>query len=86
MGEFKEDKHDGYGKKIYPDGAFYQGNFSKGTFHGKGVWNYSNGDKLEGIWDNGIRNGVFHKILKNREEYNVEYKNDEKIREELIRK
>ena len=84
--QFKDNKYDGYGKKIYPDGSYYEGNFLKGVFHGKGMWYYSNGDKLEGIWDNGVRNGVFHKVLKNREEFNVEYKNDEKIREELIRK
>ena len=86
MGEFKDDKQEGYGKKIYPDGSFYEGNFAKGAFSGKGVWHYSNGDLLSGIWENGIRNGVFHKVLKNGEEFKVEYQNDNKVKEEKIRK
>ena len=50
------------------------------------MWYYSNGDKLEGIWKNSIRNGLFHKVLKNGDEFNVEYKDDIKIKENKILK
>ena len=43
-------------------------------YHGKGIWYYSNGDKLEGIWNKGVRNGIFNKILKVGAELYIEYK------------
>jgi len=58
--------------------------FLNGEYHGKGIWYYSNGDKLEGIWNKGVRNGIFHKILKNGEELYIEYKDDVRIKEEKI--
>ena len=64
----------------------YEGYFSNGQYHGRGVWHYSNGDILEGVWNNNIRNGIFHKILKNGDEFNVEYKDDIKIKETKILK
>ena len=72
------------GKRIYNDGASYEGNFLKGEFHGHGIWHYPNGDMLEGNWENGDRNGVFIKTLKSGEKFNVEYKNDVKEKEEKV--
>ena len=73
-------------KKFIQMGKIYEGNFIKGEYNGEGTWYYFNGDKLEGVWMNGCRNGKFKKTLKNGEEYIVEYKNDLKINEEKILK
>ena len=73
-------------EKIYPDGERYESNFSNGEYCGKGTWYYLNGDRLEGIWSKGYRNGKFKKILKNGEEYIITYKNDIKIEVEKITK
>ena len=65
--------------------APYEGNFMKGEYHGKGVWYYLNGDRLEGVWNNGCRNGKFIKIFKNGEKSIIEYKDDLKVNEQIIK-
>ena len=72
-------------KKIYPDGEMYEGEFHNGEYNGKGVWHYSDGAKLEGIWEDGFRNGKFHKTFPNGKEYIIEYKDNLKIHEEEVK-
>ena len=48
----------GYGKKNWPDGAHFQGNFIDGRIHGKGVYQFANGDIYEGQWQYNKANGT----------------------------
>lgn len=42
----------------YPDGEFYEGEFSKdGKFHGQGKYYNSDGSRYEGEWKDGKYNG-----------------------------
>jgi len=50
-GESLHGKPHGTGKMYYVDGTVYTGGFEKGYFHGKGVIDYANGDKLDGEFD-----------------------------------
>lgn len=51
-------KH-GFGKLIYPDGVFYQGNFKNDTLSGKGSLYYGhNRPAYVGDWQNNKFNGV----------------------------
>ena len=34
---------DGFGKHKFPNGVIYEGNFTKGEFHGEGTLIYPNG-------------------------------------------
>ena len=43
QGPKKHDWEDGFGKYTYPNGVRYEGNFSKGEFHGDGTLIYPNG-------------------------------------------
>ena len=40
-------------------GDVYEGNFKDGIYHGKGIYIFKNGDKHEGEWIYGKRNGKF---------------------------
>ena len=60
-GTFEEGyKKDGYGKesgKYSNDSWEYVGSYKNGTWNGKGMITWSNGDKYEGDWKNGTRTG-----------------------------
>ena len=36
-GPMKNDWEDGFGKHKFPNGVIYEGNFTKGEFHGEGT-------------------------------------------------
>ena len=42
-GPQKNDWEDGIGKHKFPNGVVYEGNFTKGEFHGEGTLIYPNG-------------------------------------------
>ena len=43
VGETKHDWEDGQGKHKFSNGVVYEGNFTKGEFHGEGTLIYPNG-------------------------------------------
>jgi radial spoke head protein 1 len=53
IGYFNDGVCNKHGKKIYPDGTVYLGEFLKDTEHGKGVLTLKNGVQLKGVWTNG---------------------------------
>ena len=42
----------GQGTCIFDHACKYQGQFQMGQYHGKGIYNESNGDQYEGEWVN----------------------------------
>ena len=58
IGEFKNDKFDGYGKLYLECNLYYEGNFSNNNFSGKGIIYYPN-QKIyyEGQFENNLING-----------------------------
>lgn len=55
--------HPRYGTKNYPTGTVYTGNFNAaGLRHGKGTYQWPNGDKYEGDWvnDNATGQGTYY--------------------------
>ena len=45
-GPTKNEWEDGIGKHKFPNGVIYEGNFTKGEFHGEGTLIYPNGVSL----------------------------------------
>jgi hypothetical protein len=43
-----------HGKKMYPDGRVYIGEFKNDQECGKGIMIAANGEKKSGIWNNGV--------------------------------
>ncbi len=58
IGEFKNDKFDGFGKLYFGKYLFYEGNFSKNKFSDKGIIYYQN-QKIyyDGEFENGLMKG-----------------------------
>lgn len=49
------DWYEGEGKYHFPDGEkFYEGQFHRGEFHGKGALVYKNGGRFEATWERGV--------------------------------
>ena len=57
FGEFKDDKPNGQGTEIYPNGAKYFGEFKDSIKYGQGTYTYANGDKYVGEFKDDIRYG-----------------------------
>ena len=53
IGEYKDDKKDGYGEFFWPDGRVYKGRWEKGKQHGKGLFITPEGEEKYGIWADG---------------------------------
>jgi len=52
-------KRQGEGEMNYTSGNYYKGGFMDDKFHGdKGVYHWQDGDKYDGSWKNGERNGI----------------------------
>lgn len=49
---------DGFGKMIWPDGSFYEGQFEIDNMQGTGQMTQSNGDIYQGQWKNNMANGM----------------------------
>ena len=57
FGEFKEDKPNGQGTKIYSNGAKYVGEFKDGKIHGQGTFTASDGRQYVGEWKDDKQHG-----------------------------
>lgn len=55
--KFDEDKRVGDGKMVMKSGAYYQGSWKNGLFHGKGTYVYKQGKFYEGEFSEGFRHG-----------------------------
>jgi DNA polymerase III epsilon subunit family exonuclease len=49
---------DGFNQKTFSNGDHYEGMFSKGKFHGHGIYKWKSGSSYEGNFINGIREGL----------------------------
>lgn len=58
IGEFKQDRKDGFGKYIWPDGREYKGNWKDGKQHGYAKYKISSEDK-NGVEQVNIRYGLW---------------------------
>lgn len=76
-GQFKSSLRDGRGKMTLPNGAFYEGQFSRGKIQGEGTMTYANGDKYAGTWLNELPNGQGKYFFKTRERYEGRFLNGE---------
>lgn len=52
MGEWKDDKQEGFGVEIWPDGAKYEGNYVQGKKQGQGKFYWTDGSQYEGEFSN----------------------------------
>lgn len=57
-----DDKQNGFGSEVWPDGAKYEGNYVDGKKNGKGILNFQDGSRYEGDFqDNDIQGyGTYH--------------------------
>ncbi len=76
-GQFRANLRDGRGKMTLPNGAFYEGQFSRGKMQGEGTMTYANGDKYTGAWVNDLPNGQGKYYFKTRERYEGKFVNGE---------
>ena len=76
-GQWKNDKQDGQGTMKFHNGHVYKGEFSKGKLHGKGSFVNAAGDTIQGEWKEGMKCGVFQKIVRVEVIEQVYYENDE---------
>ena len=52
-----DEKGNGVGKQIHPNGDVYEGEFKRFLYDGKGKYTHSNGDVFEGEFKKGLRDG-----------------------------
>ena len=51
VGEFKDDRYNGYGWLYYASGDQYVGEWKDGMRNGQGTFTYADGTQFEGIWE-----------------------------------
>ena len=56
-GELKDNKRQGKGMHIWPNGDKYEGEWFDDQKHGQGTFTWSDGDKYEGEWNEGKKEG-----------------------------
>mmetsp|Transcript_21808 Transcript_21808/g.61386 ORF Transcript_21808/g.61386 Transcript_21808/m.61386 type:complete len:144 (-) Transcript_21808:94-525(-) len=54
---------EGRGRKVWPDGTVYDGEWKAGRKHGYGILEEANGRRYEGAWRDGQRHGVGSQIF-----------------------
>ncbi|MDA9641293.1 hypothetical protein N9T26_00195, partial [Alphaproteobacteria bacterium] len=54
IGNFEDDKYEGYGELRFKNGNTYIGEFSAGLFNGQGVLKHKNGRTQSGLWENNL--------------------------------
>jgi hypothetical protein len=74
-GQFVNGFRDGRGKMTMPNGATYDGQFSRGKMQGEGTMSYTNGDKYVGAWSNDMPNGKGKYFFKTKERYEGNFVN-----------
>lgn len=57
MGHYVNNKKNGQGTFMYPDGAKYEGSWKDDLRHGFGSYSYTNGDLYRGEWEHDRRHG-----------------------------
>lgn len=57
MGHYENNKKNGQGTFLYPDGAKYEGSWRDDLRHGFGSYFYTNGDLYRGEWEYDRRHG-----------------------------
>ena len=57
QGDFGDDKPEGKGKFMWPNGGWYEGGFSNGVRTGQGVREWAEGGRFEGNFLNGVPDG-----------------------------
>ena len=57
VGDFVEDKRQGFGEYLFLNGNKFDGGFVGGSMEGKGVMEYGNGDRYEGEWTGNKKHG-----------------------------
>ena len=62
-----------YGKTTFDDGSSYQGEFYNEKAHGNGIYIFSNGDRVEGEFNNGVPHGWAKMIKVDGSEYIGEF-------------
>jgi len=67
----------GFGKYTWGESsAVYEGEYSDDKKHGKGRYEYPNGDVFEGIWSEGSKNGKGTETFGNGDVFEGEFRND----------
>jgi hypothetical protein len=56
-GNWEDDRMEGVGAYLYPDGSIYEGEWRNNQQHGRGVFHFSNGTRYEGEWKNHLMDG-----------------------------
>ena len=78
IGEYLNNKKEGYGILFYNNGNKYKGEFKNDLKNGHGIFNYKNGEKYDGEYKNDLKDGrgIYYYI--NEEKFIGEYKEDKK--------
>ncbi|CDW71207.1 camk family protein kinase [Stylonychia lemnae] len=58
IGEWRDDKINGFGKYAWNNGDYYEGQFLNEALNGLGFYNYASGNKFYGQWMNNQRSGL----------------------------
>lgn len=56
-GQYRNDRREGFGKKLWPDGSIYEGEWKQDRCHGKGTMTYADGRAYAGDWQAGYYHG-----------------------------
>ena len=78
LGNYLNDKRDGYCIYRWSDKSFYKGEWKNDTYHGKGEDKFSNGNTFQGLYENGKKNGYGIMNYINGDIYQGEWKDDDK--------
>lgn len=62
---------------LYTDGSVYDGQWIADKIHGKGIFISSNGDRYEGNFNFGLREGFGSMFYRNGNTYQGQWKNDQ---------
>jgi hypothetical protein len=73
-----DDEIHGHGKKTWPSGDTYEGDFVMGFEHGQGKKAYANGDVYDGGWQNGLHQGEGRTTLENGDYYDGSWEKGQK--------
>jgi hypothetical protein len=73
IGEWKDDKANGYGIYTHINGAKYEGNWQNDTQHGYGVESWPDGSYYEGTYSEGKKHGPGKYVWADGSEYNGDW-------------
>ena len=75
-GEWKTGVRAGKGTLIYPNGKKYEGDWECDQMHGRGRFEWENGEIYEGEWKKGVRDGKGKLVYSTGERYEGAWEND----------